>query len=87
MKGPVVLAGIIGTRSSGRHFCESTSQQHMQRILLEGLGKMHIEPPITVAADTLFGFAFLESWNIEVTSDTSYDQALLMVLQDGNRRR
>ena len=38
----------------------------MQRILLEGLGKMHIEPPTTVDADALFGFAFLESWNIEV---------------------
>ena len=59
----------------------------MERFLLEGLGKMHIEPPTTVAADTLFGFAFLESWNTEITLDSSYDQALLMVLKDGNRRR
>jgi len=59
----------------------------MKRLLLEGLGKMHIEPPTTVAVDTLFGFAFLESWNMEVTSDTSYDEALLMVLADSNRRR
>ena len=59
----------------------------MRRIMSEGLGNMHIELPTTVAADTLFGFAFLESWNIEVTSDTSYDEALLRVLHDSNRRR
>ena len=86
MKGPVVLAAIIGKRTSGRHCCESRQHSHMQRILSEGLGKMHIELP-TSYGDTLFGFAFLESWNIEVTSDTSYDDALLNVLRESNRRR
>ena len=86
MKGPVVLAAIIGKRQSRRYCCESRQHSHMQSILSEGLAKMHIELP-TSFGDTLFGFAFLESWNIEVTSDTSYDQALLTVLNERNRRR
>jgi len=59
----------------------------MQRVLSEGLEKMHIELPTTVIADALFGFAFLESWNTDVTADTPYDRALLRQLRDGNRRR
>ena len=89
-----MLAAIIGIKTGGRHsFDPKTRKKGIARALVNGIEDFMRERGIKVMCEAergdmmLLGFAFIESWNIDIEADTDLENMLLSLCKEKHRRR
>ena len=86
-----MLAAIIGSKTKGRHFFDPNTKRWSALVngIQDGMMKMGIENLCEAERGNtlLLGFAFIESWNIDIDADTGLDNMLLSMCKENHRRR